>query len=82
MVVFVGAIVVMFAGLGKKESKSLPLALLFLIAALVLIPLDFMAKLPWKFELKYVDFDMLFFDRVALAFSGLLILASIFILSL
>ena len=82
MVVFIGAIVVMFAGLGKKESKSLPLALLFLIAALVLIPLDFMAKLPWKFELKYVDFDMLFFDRVALAFSGLLILASIFILSL
>lgn len=82
LIVFLGAIVVLFAGLGKKEAKLMALALFFLIAALVMIPLDMLGKLPWEFELKHVPIEMLMFDKTALLFSGVMILASIFVIGL
>lgn len=82
LVVFLGAILVLFVGLGKKENKSLPLAMLLLAIALAFIPLDILGKLPWKFELKNIPMDMMMFDKTALLFSGVMILAALFIFGL
>lgn len=81
LVVFLGAIVVLFVGLGKKETKTTPLALLFIGIALALIPLDFLGKLPWSFE-KNVPVDMLFFDKISLSFTAVLLLAAFLVFGL
>jgi NADH-quinone oxidoreductase subunit N len=82
LVIFLGAILVLFFGLGKKESKTLPLVIAILLVALALIPMDMMGLLPWAFEMKYVPMDMVFFEKQSLALSGILILSALFVVAL
>jgi NADH-quinone oxidoreductase subunit N len=85
LIIFLGAIAVLFFGIKRPERKSLPIALLVLIAALVFIPLDWIAfihKHVPDWQIKYVPTNMLSWDTPALAFSGVLILAAIFVLGL
>ncbi|MBS3914789.1 MAG: NADH-quinone oxidoreductase subunit N [Bacteroidetes bacterium] len=82
LIIFIGAIVVLFTGIKKPEKKSIGLAIAFLVMALALIPFDMMGKLPWNFEIKYAPINMVAFDISARAFSGVLILGTIFILGL
>lgn len=82
LLIFLGAILVLFVGLGKKENRTLPIVLLLLAGALGLVVMDIMSKTPWSFELKYIPVNMLLFDYFALAFEGILILATFWVLGL
>ncbi len=82
LIIFIGAIAVLFAGLGKKEGRNLPLVLLTLAAALGALIWDITSKTQWSFEIEYVSMNMLVFDYVALAFEGILIIASLWIFGL
>ncbi len=82
LIIFLGAIAVLFLGLNKPEKKSLPYILLLLLAALAFIPFDWYAVMTGnisKWQTKYVSVRMLFWDIPALAFSAVLIVASILI---
>jgi NADH-quinone oxidoreductase subunit N len=82
LIIFIGAILVLFTGLGKKENRSSILAMGILLLALVFAVLDFGGWAKWDFELKYVPQEMMFFNRISLAFVVILIMAAIFILGL
>ena len=82
LVIFLGAIAVLFLGMNKPEKKSLPYIVLLLLAALAIIPFDWqnvMNNNIAQWQTKYVSIRMLFWDIPALAFSAVLILASILI---
>lgn len=82
LVVFLGAIVVLFTGLGKKETRNLPLIFILLAAALGFVVYDLVSGTQWSFEAEHVPIYMMYFDRSALAFEGVLILATMWILGL
>jgi NADH-quinone oxidoreductase subunit N len=82
LIIFVGAILVLFVGLNKKENTVMPLAIGVLILALAFIPFDWMAKEPAEWQVKYVPAFMMAFDRSALAFMAILISGTCIILAL
>lgn len=82
MIIFIGAVLVLFTGLGKKENRSSLLAMGVLLVALLFTVLDFGGWAHWDFESKYIPQEMLFFNRISLSFTAILIMAAIFILGL
>lgn len=81
LLIFLGGIAVMFAGLGKKETKTLPYVLMILSVALAFVFYDFTAK-PSTWELKFVPQFMMEFSLEGLPFEGILILATFLIFGL
>ncbi len=82
LIIFLGAIVILFLGINKPEKKSLPYILILLLAALSMIPFDWYDAMTGnmaKWQTKYVSIKMLFWDIPALAFSAVLIIASMLV---
>jgi NADH-quinone oxidoreductase subunit N len=70
IIVFLGAVLVLFAGLGKQERRITPLVWLILLLALVSIGLEYKGwKFPWEAGMD----NMLAFSKGALVFSGVLV---------
>lgn len=82
LIVFIGGVLVLFSGLQKKETSRQILTLGILFLALIFTVLDFQELVPWEFELKMVPQDMMFFNRISFAFISILLMASIFVVSL
>ena len=85
LIIFLGAIVILFLGINKPEKKSLPFILLLLLASLAVIPFDWYDVMTGniaKWQTQYVSLKMMFWDIPALAFSAVLILATILIFTL
>jgi NADH-quinone oxidoreductase subunit N len=71
IIIFIGAIVLLFAGLGKSERRLTPLVWLIFTLSLLINVLEYNGwELPW--EQQWVS--MLQFDKFSLAFNTLLIL--------
>lgn len=85
LIIFLGAILVLFFGINREERKSLWLTLGILLVALVFIPLDwvdFINKQTPEWQFKYVPISMLMWDTPALAFSAVLIVAAVLVFAL
>jgi NADH-quinone oxidoreductase subunit N len=71
ILIFIGAIILLFSGLGKHERRLLPLMWSVLLCALALCGLEYLGwELPWESQWS----DMLQFNKFSLSFNFLLIL--------
>ncbi len=82
LVIFLGAIVVLFAGLGKPERKISWLAILFLLVGLILLPFEYLRESAPAWEARIISPNMIYFTPSSLLFSGVLIIATLLILLL
>lgn len=85
LIIFIGAILVLFFGIKRQERKTLPLAIGILLLSLLFIPLDWMDFLNKKtpdWIQHYVPETMLAWDTPALAFSAVLIIACMLVFAL
>ncbi|MBL7811836.1 MAG: NADH-quinone oxidoreductase subunit N [Bacteroidetes bacterium] len=82
LLIFLGAIAILFAGLGKKEIRMLPWAIALLLGALVFIPMDWIANEQPDWVNHIVPYFMMVFDRSALAFMAVIIIAAMLVLGL
>lgn len=82
LIIFIGAILVLFTGLGKGENKSRPLAFGILSLALVGVLLDIFGKMNWHWEATFIVRSMVYFEFWSLCFSGVLIIATMLVIGL
>lgn len=85
LILFLGAIVVLYFGINKPEKKSLIISIPLLVAALFFLVKDWMSILSkdvaeWQTE--YIPANMLVWDATAIAFSMVLVIAFLMVLGL
>ena len=85
LILFLGAILVLYFGIRKPEKKSTGITILLLISALSFLVKDWFAfigkNLP-VWQTKWVPANMLIWDSTAMAFSIVLILGNILVIGL
>lgn len=77
LILFLGAVLILFAGVSKMESKLNWLMMVILTVALAFTVLEFTGLMSIQLPEKYVPPDMLFFNRISQSFSIILILAAL-----
>lgn len=85
LIIFIGAIVLLFLGHGKKEQSMMPLSMVLLLAALCTIPYEWSNYIHQTVPAwlgKYVSVNMLVWDTPALAFEAVMILITALVLAL
>jgi NADH-quinone oxidoreductase subunit N len=85
LIIFLGAILVLYYGINRPEKKSIPLVLSLLIAALIFLAKDWIGVISGNFpawQAKYVPVSMLEWDPTAIAFSSVLVIALLMVIGL
>ena len=80
IIIFLGALVCLFASIKKTENFAMPIAITSIGIALVTTIMQLAAKAPWALEEKLQSGGMLIFDYSAQLFSSILMLGTIIIL--